>query len=282
MEQGEKTIAVQLDAAYQWALVPKQEGTNPVEWETIPLRGTDLGSTGNLVQRAAYRLQSQELLIVNWSPIHLKRELDQYLWKDGRSHISVKQLWEYFATYVYLPRLRDKDVLLATIRSGVFTKDFFGYATGTTDDGGYVGLTFGNAPPGVYYDDTGVIIRPEVAAQHLQQRREAATVDVAGAASPTLGGTPGVVPPATAIRDASAVAKRFYGTVHLNPLRISSEAGTIGQEIVQHLESLLGAKVEVTLEISAESPNGFPDNVVRTVTENARTLKFENFGFEGE
>ncbi len=39
-------------------------------------------------------------------------------------------------------------------------------------------------------------------------------------------------------------------------------------------------KVTVTPEIEAEVPSGVPDNVVRTVTENARTLKFTSQGFE--
>ncbi len=38
----------------------------------------------------------------------------------------------------------------------------------------------------------------------------------------------------------------------------------------------------LTLEIEAELPEGAPDNVVRTVTENARTLKFKTHGFEEE
>jgi hypothetical protein len=39
----------------------------------------------------------------------------------------------------------------------------------------------------------------------------------------------------------------------------------------------------VTLEIEAEIPAGVPDNVVRTVTENGRQLKFtSNSGFEME
>jgi hypothetical protein len=42
------------------------------------------------------------------------------------------------------------------------------------------------------------------------------------------------------------------------------------------------ANVKVTLEIEAEIPSGAPDNVVRTVTENSRTLKFKNQGFEKE
>jgi len=45
----------------------------------------------------------------------------------------------------------------------------------------------------------------------------------------------------------------------------------------------MGSKVTVTLEIQAEIPTGTPDSVVRTVTENGRTLKFENnSGFETE
>ena len=45
---------------------------------------------------------------------------------------------------------------------------------------------------------------------------------------------------------------------------------------------LVGARVTVTLEIEAEVPSGAPDHVVRTVTENSRTLKFTNQGFEKE
>ncbi len=39
---------------------------------------------------------------------------------------------------------------------------------------------------------------------------------------------------------------------------------------------------KVTLEIEATIPDGAPEQVVRTVTENSRTLKFEVSGFEEE
>ena len=42
----------------------------------------------------------------------------------------------------------------------------------------------------------------------------------------------------------------------------------------------IGARVKVTLEIEAQLPEGAPGNVVRTVSENARTLKFKSAGFE--
>lgn len=50
--------------------------------------------------------------------------------------------------------------------------------------------------------------------------------------------------------------------------------------MISHLNGLVGSTVKVTLEIEADVPGGVPDNVVRTVTENSRTLKFSNHGFE--
>ncbi len=281
VDKGDRTIAAQLDSAYQWALSPKQEGTGPLEWETILLKGNDLGSTGGLVQRASYRLQSQELLITSWSPIHLCRELDQYLWKEGQSHISVKQLWEYFATYPYLSRLRDHDVLLMTIKAGVVTRDFFGYATGVKEKKGseapdYIGLTFGGIPPGVYYDESSVLVRPKVAEKSI--RKAEMTSEEGTQVKTGETGTKEEVEDRVVVK----APKRFYATVRLNPMRMSSEAGTIGQEVIQHLQALLGADVQITLDIEANVPEGVPDQIIRIVSENARTLKFESFGFEEE
>jgi hypothetical protein len=61
---------------------------------------------------------------------------------------------------------------------------------------------------------------------------------------------------------------------------VGLDASKIAEEVVAHLVGLVGANVTVTLEIEAEIPTGAPDNVVRTVTENSRTLKFVSQGFE--
>lgn len=66
------------------------------------------------------------------------------------------------------------------------------------------------------------------------------------------------------------------GSVGIDPARLGRDAG----KILQHLSLLPGANVEVTLEISAEAPEGVPDNVVGTVTENCGTLRFRTHGFE--
>ena len=71
-------------------------------------------------------------------------------------------------------------------------------------------------------------------------------------------------------------------SVALDPTRVGRDAGRIADEVIAHLAGLVGAKVEVTLEIEATMPDGAPEHVVRTVTENSRTLRFTSQGFERE
>lgn len=56
----------------------------------------------------------------------------------------------------------------------------------------------------------------------------------------------------------------------------------ISGDLIAHLTAQMGADVKVTIEIEAHIPNGASDQIVRTVTENARTLKFTAQGFEEE
>jgi hypothetical protein len=65
-------------------------------------------------------------------------------------------------------------------------------------------------------------------------------------------------------------------------VRTGSDAGRIAEEVIAHLAGLQGADVNVTLEISVDAPDGASEQVVRIVTENCRTLKFESYGFESE
>ena len=90
--------------------------------------------------------------------------------------------------------------------------------------------------------------------------------------------------PATPLPEPEVIPgpKRFHGTVALAPSRVGRDAGQIAEEVVAHLEGLVGSDVKVTLEIEASIPSGAPENVVRTVTENCRTLRFTSHGFEKE
>jgi len=56
--------------------------------------------------------------------------------------------------------------------------------------------------------------------------------------------------------------------------------GQIAEALVAPLQGLDSSVVRMTVEIEATSGEGFPEGVRRTVSENARTLKFEVSEFE--
>lgn len=51
-------------------------------------------------------------------------------------------------------------------------------------------------------------------------------------------------------------------------------------EIVNLLSSSDGVEVEISLEVIAQTAKGFNSSAVRAVTENCRTLKIDQSGFE--
>ena len=276
-DRSNETVGMGLNEAYCWLLVPTQEGTDPIEWEVTRM----LGSQENPVAKAIQKVQSDEQLIPQWSPALLRMELDQWLWKEV-SHISLKRVWECLATYLYLPRLCNSDVLLDTVREGVRTQEF-GYANSVDADGRYGGLQFGSTSGSIYLNDQSVLVKPDVA----RKQREPDTVPPIPPKPPQPEGKerPGSYVPGTGgetdpSQDTSP--KRFYGSINLDPIRASRDAQQIIEEVVQHLTSLSNATVVVTMDIQAVTSDGFPKNTVDTVKANCQTLKFTSQGFEDE
>ena len=76
--------------------------------------------------------------------------------------------------------------------------------------------------------------------------------------------------------------KRFHASVTLDPDRVGRDAGRIADEILSYLSALAGAKVKVIMEIEVQTPEGVPEHVQRTVSENAGVLKFDSHDFERE
>jgi hypothetical protein len=122
-------------------------------------------------------------------------------------------------------------------------------------------------------------VRPEIAAQ--QRAAEAPPPIDQAPKKPEDGGRP-ERPTDPSTPQPRTGPKRFHGSVELDPTRVGRDAGRIADEVISHLAGLVGTTVTVTLDIAAEIPSGAPDQVVRTVTENSRTLKFKSQGFEQE
>ena len=284
-EAASSAVTARLPEAYQWLLVPGQSSPDaPIEWLAMRLSGQD-----SLAARASKKLKGDELLVTGFAASRLQMELDRVpLWRGD--HVAIKQIVEDFARYLYLPRVGDPLVLLKSMSGGValltWEHDAFAYADSFDDEvTRYRGLRGGQLVSLPDADALGLLVKPDVARRQLDTERGGPAGAGAGATPggesphPGDGPGPGTPPPDT---PPTTQPVRFHGTVPLDSARVGRDAGRIADEVISHLAGLVGAKVTVTLEISAEVPSGAPDHVVRTVTENSRTLKFTNQGFEKE
>lgn len=271
---ADSTVTERLPDAYQWLLVPTQASPQAeVEWQPVKASGQ-----GPLAVKASKKLRSNEQLLVQFAGTLLRLELDRIpLWRGD--NVPLKQLVEDFARYSYLPRLQEADVLLEAVRDGcaliTWERDSFAYADSYDESAGrYRGLRGGKQV--MVSADAGLLVKPEVA--RSQMDAEASVVGGPTPIPPTApGGPPGSGPsPGVAV----VAPTRYHATVKLDPARAGADASRIGEEVIAHLVGLLGADVTITMEIEAEVDAGFPEKVVRTVTENGRTLKFTQQGFE--
>ncbi len=280
LDNANNTVSARLPECYQWLIVPTQSKPQDiVEWSAFRLTGTE-----SLAVRATRKMKTDELLVVSLAATRLRLELDNVpLWRGD--HVPIKTLVEDFARYTYLPRLRDSGVLIDAIVEGLslltWNKESFAYADSWDEEAQrYRGLRCGQQVA-VTEDSTGLLVKPEPALRQYEAERSSSTTSsettTAGTGGPaTAGGQPGTTVGAPSVPK----PKRFHGTVQLDTQRVGRDAGTIAQEVVSHLAGLIGADVKVTLEIDATIPNGASEQVVRTVTENCRTLKFTSHGFE--
>ncbi len=299
LASSDQAVKGRIPETYVWLLVPGQKRPEPgqvfpsVEWEEHRLQGQEW-----LAERASKKLNNHGLLVTSMAGAVLRFEIDQVpLWRGN--HVGVKQLVEDFAKYLYLPRVKNAQVILDAIQDGVgqltWSQDTFAYADYYDATGDrYRGLEAGRRPT-VQLNATSVIVKPDVASAQIEKdSAPPPTLDTGsgtsggtGAGAGTTGGgtagTGGQTGKGTGVGDTkpkAPVLRRFHGSAKIDATRLSRDVDVIATSVVQHLASLLDAKVTITVEIEAEIPSGAPDNVVRTVTENCRTLKFDNQGFE--
>ncbi len=296
-QQTDKDVKSLIQEAYIWLLVPMQpDPQGKIEWQEIRLQKQD-----SPILQASRKAVHEEHLITNYAASRLRLEaLDPYLWRDV-NHLNLKKLWEYLAYYLYLPRLKNQQVLLQAIQEGVATllwSENFAYATGWDETKErYLGLKAAEHIT-VTLSSQNLIVKPEVAqcqfeadaaAQAktltIQVRETTGTGSYTTRKQPTDLNLNDVEQQTVTLSNETSAAsapKRFYGSVQLDALRLRRDIGQIADEVIQHLSSLVGAEVEITLELQVKFPDGVPENIIRTVTENCRVLKFTNQEFEPE
>lgn len=282
--------------AFSWLLVPGQAldkaasgGAAKVEWSQ-----SRLGAGDGLAVRASKKLIADDGRFMQMGPSNLRNELDRVpLWRGN--HVALRQLWEDFPRYLYLPRLKDSEVLTNSIRDGagrmMWETESFAIAERWDEvHARYVGLVAGDVGR-LVLDGSTLVVKPEVARRQMDADaavRAAQPPPGGGTAPSTATATPTAGTGATTGADPSSPRvppkpkRRFHGSVELSPLKVASDADRIAVEVIKHLTSLVGAEVRVRLEIDAVAPDGVPEDVVRVVTLNANVLKFTSGDFEDD
>ncbi len=290
LTRSNDTVELRLKETYCWLMVPfidQYEDMKTIQWEITNIGG----GAESIVSKAARKMIQGEQIITNWAPALLQMSLDDLLWKDSND-ISIKKLWEHLTTYCYLPRLANYGVLENAVTSGMPSDEFFALAAGYANDR-YIDLKFNQAVFSINQSDllvkTNVALKQIVAeAKKPHHTTETSEVDAQGGSgtSTAPGGTAGTgTVSSTDTKDGETDVKtpsnkHFYMSADLDTIRVNKDVNTYLQEIIQHLMAVDGAQVSLKLEVDVVAEDGIPANTVRTVSENCRTLKVTDFGFD--
>ncbi len=194
------------------------------------------------------------------------------------------ELWQLFARYPFMTRLRDRAVLdhgLTQQQSFAWQHDGFALADGYDDaTSRFRGLILPTDNRKVAVTDDTLIVKPTVA-QEQREREEAETQDQREDKDQRdRGEEEEKEPDDKHVQPPPPAKTRFFGSKVLSPDRYGLDFKKLADEVLAHLASAPGVKLEIRVEIEASAPDGFDDAKLRTISENADTLKFDAAEFE--
>ena len=272
---------------YKWLLCPVM--AQPTDRQPT-VEAFSLNPGGNTYSAEIERVcVENELIIITWSPVHLRNKLRELYWKPDRVAASAMAFWDDTQRYLYLPRLKGRDVLGQAIVKGAGTRDFFATAYAQTSEG-FEGFKFGDA--NIQFDDTLLLIAPEAGQAYeatlaakvaAMPKPSSPGATLTGLPAPAPLGTGGPIPASTGATSpamAQPKARSFYGAAEVNAATAKMRLVQIAEEIIAVLASDPNAKVTVSVEINAEYPTGASDQIKRAVSENAGSLGFKTKTWE--
>lgn len=284
---AQETLQRMIAEVYKWLISPMQTASSGkisnIEWELYPLN-TAAQSIPKTIDQV---VRDNELLISEWSPIHLRNLLRQWFWKPEQNETPARDVWQHMCRQLYLPRLKSESVFTAAIQAGSTSRDFFGIARGK-EAGRYLGFTFGlTSMP--FMDSDMLLISQEAASawqavldEEKRKRDEATEQPGPGQSAPVSGvpSRPSALPGETTKPAPTLRQTRFYATVDIEPHGAKMHFADIVDNIIHYLTERTDMKVVINVEIQAENNNGFQEDIQRVLKENANTLKFKSAAFE--
>ena len=275
--QTDEAVELGITQTYQWLLVPTQpDPMGPIEWIVLRINGE-----GSLAERASRKLLAEDLLRLDMAAVLVRMDLDQSLaplWETG--DVEVAQLWEAYARYCYLPRLRDADVLLRAVAAGPSHPEWPNetFAVAAAYDratGRYRDLTIGRTASATLQS---VVVQPFLAEAQADLDDHRARPPSSAVASPA---------PARSAVTSSVVRplrrqgpRRFRATVTFRSPRPAQDLQKIEREVLEYLGARDDMEIVIRLEMDVSTALEISENTASTVIENARALGFEEYEFE--
>jgi len=269
MNAARNAMDAALKNAYVRILAPEQPDGGIGDFELAEHRIPPSGS-GEIIESAFAILEREELLLTSITPRSLLGGINQTIWLEEHDHIAISALWDSLANYVHAPfRLANIDVLIAAIAKGV-EQSLFGYAPRPKDADGthYPNLVMGETPPA---SQDGFIVRQEMARLVLDERKPeprpdpTQPTDIYNPPGPTILTPPEGIVPKPDLPTQITITKTLDAPNYITDLAM------ISGEIVRNLFAA-GEGVEITIQITAKKPSGFPEQTTRPTRENSEQL----------
>ncbi|MFP4062855.1 MAG: ATP-binding protein [Halochromatium sp.] len=305
-DETEKTLKQLVRDTYKWLLCPVEEfikGRPRLNWDAVSLST----HAPNLISEIERALKDEDWLITEWSPIHLKRLLETWYFKDGITEIGALKVYQDCCHYLYLPRLINAEVFKDAIAKGVASEDYFGFAAGK-DGERYLGLMIGDKGV-IELSEEAWLIEREAALASRKILKQAQTKSAGGsgdgaAEDRTGGDTGGLGGRGARERKAGGsgetgaggngggsghtgtsdtpIKTQFYGSIELDPVKAKLDFAQIVDEIIEQFTARVGVEVTLSIDIQAKTKTGFDESLQRTIKENCNVLKFGSAEFEEE
>ena len=299
VDQLNQTVNDRLQDTYLWAVFPEQ--FDPAEPFILASSKISVGADTYMAGRVGRKLSQEEQLVTVLGPASLGLKLHGILepsWSRSGA-LSVGELWANYTRYPYMERLANREVLDDAVQAALTaiwtSEERFALAKGKDQETGrYEGLILPPDPNAVIQvTDNTLLVQWDVAEAQQEEdqrkRSEFRTEEVGKTgttfpsgtgtgssegvegrrATPGGGGTP--LPEEKPLT-------RYFGAVEVAEERWSNRISEIQNEVISHLVGA-DAEVTITIEIQAEKQGGFTKSEMRTVDENATTLKFTQSGF---
>lgn len=216
------------------------------------------------------KFSNSEMLLQSLGHEKLKNLLDKFIWRQCDS-VNLNQLWEYFTTYYYMPRLADKSVLIETVRKGVTAKTF-----ALADNEELSELQFGDTAP-KQIEDKSFLVKSYIAQKKIDEKT---APDKSDEVKPEIDKNSKTIKTIETPPKIKPLSKNFHMVAELDKTRLTKSFNECIDELASHLINLPNVTATISLIVDVNAPEGISEDTKEIISENCKILKVKEFNFE--